>query len=82
MALIESLVAEEFDLATCQEMVVDHAFTLPMALCWPDSEVAGAHRSGLRQHRAGAAALGRALLQARPGDRAGIAAWPGTNGWW
>ena len=34
--LIESLVGDEFDLVTCQEMVVDHAFTLPMALCWPD----------------------------------------------
>ena len=34
--LIEALVAEDFDLTTCQEMVVDHAFTLPMALCWPD----------------------------------------------
>lgn len=34
--LIESLVAEEFDLTTCQEMLVDHAFTLPMALLWPE----------------------------------------------
>jgi protocatechuate 4,5-dioxygenase beta chain len=34
--LIESLVGEEFDLTTCQEMLVDHAFTLPMALLWPD----------------------------------------------
>jgi protocatechuate 4,5-dioxygenase beta chain len=34
--LIESLVQEEFDLTTCQEMQVDHAFTLPMALLWPD----------------------------------------------
>ena len=33
--LIESLVGEEFDLTTCQEMKVDHAFTLPMALLWP-----------------------------------------------
>jgi len=33
--LIESLIGEEFDLTTCQEMVVDHAFTLPMALLWP-----------------------------------------------
>ncbi|MGM9490821.1 class III extradiol dioxygenase family protein [Ideonella sp. YS5] len=33
--LIDSLVAEDFDLTTCQEMVVDHAFTLPMALLWP-----------------------------------------------
>jgi protocatechuate 4,5-dioxygenase beta chain len=29
-------VADEFDLVTCQEMRVDHAFTLPMALLWPD----------------------------------------------
>jgi protocatechuate 4,5-dioxygenase beta chain len=36
--IIESLVAEDFDLVTCQEMVVDHAFTLPMALCWPDQK--------------------------------------------
>jgi len=34
--LIESLVGEDFDLTTCQEMLVDHAFTLPMALLWPD----------------------------------------------
>ena len=34
--LIEQLVQEEFDLTTCQEMKVDHAFTLPMALLWPD----------------------------------------------
>ena len=36
--LIESLVAEDFDLTTCQEMLVDHAFTLPMALLWPDQK--------------------------------------------
>ncbi len=34
--LIEALVADEFDLTTCQEMKVDHAFTLPLALLWPD----------------------------------------------
>jgi protocatechuate 4,5-dioxygenase, beta chain len=34
--LIESLVADEFDLTTCQEMLVDHAVTVPMALLWPD----------------------------------------------
>jgi protocatechuate 4,5-dioxygenase beta chain len=33
--LIESLVADEFDPVTCQEMLVDHAFTVPMALLWP-----------------------------------------------
>jgi len=36
--LIEHLVKEDFDLTTCQEMAVDHAFTLPMALCWPDQK--------------------------------------------
>jgi protocatechuate 4,5-dioxygenase beta chain len=33
--LIESLVGEEFDLTTCQEMLVDHAFTVPLKLLWP-----------------------------------------------
>lgn len=33
--LIESLVAAEFDMTTCQEMLVDHAFAIPMALLWP-----------------------------------------------
>jgi len=36
--LIEALIDEEFDLTTCQEMKVDHAFTLPMALLWPDQQ--------------------------------------------
>lgn len=34
--LINSLVADEFDLTTCQEMFVDHGFTVPMSLLWPD----------------------------------------------
>ncbi len=33
--LIEALVADEFDVTTCQEMLVDHAFTVPMSLMWP-----------------------------------------------
>ena len=37
--MIESLVADEFDITTCQEMVVDHAFTLPLKLMWPALEV-------------------------------------------
>ena len=36
--LINSLVADEFDLTTCQEMLVDHAFTLPLQLLWPDRQ--------------------------------------------
>lgn len=34
--LIDALIEEEFDLTTCQEMLVDHAFTLPLKLMWPD----------------------------------------------
>jgi protocatechuate 4,5-dioxygenase beta chain len=33
--LIESLVNDEFDLTTCQEMLVDHAFAIPLQLLWP-----------------------------------------------
>ena len=34
--LIESLVAGEFDVTSCQEVLVDHAFTVPLQLLWPD----------------------------------------------
>jgi protocatechuate 4,5-dioxygenase beta chain len=33
--LIESLVQDEFDVTTCQEMLVDHSFAIPLALLWP-----------------------------------------------
>jgi protocatechuate 4,5-dioxygenase beta chain len=36
--LIEALVAEDFDITTCQEMLVDHAFCIPLELCWPGPE--------------------------------------------
>ena len=36
--IIESLIDQEFDPMTCQEMLVDHAFTLPMKLLWPAVE--------------------------------------------
>lgn len=35
--LIEALVNDEFDLTTCQEMLVDHAFALPLQLLWPQT---------------------------------------------
>jgi protocatechuate 4,5-dioxygenase beta chain len=35
--LIEHLVDHEFDITTCQEMLVDHAFTIPLKLFWPDA---------------------------------------------
>ncbi len=34
--LIESLVADEFDITMCQEMLIDHAFAIPMQLLWPN----------------------------------------------
>jgi protocatechuate 4,5-dioxygenase beta chain len=33
--IIEQLVGDEFDVTSCQEMLVDHAFTIPLALLWP-----------------------------------------------
>jgi len=33
--LINSLVADEFDITICQEMLIDHAVTIPMTLMWP-----------------------------------------------
>lgn len=34
--IIESMVADEFDITSCQELAVDHGFTVPMQLLWPD----------------------------------------------
>ena len=34
--MIDALVEEEFDITSCQEMLVDHAFTLPLELLWPN----------------------------------------------
>jgi protocatechuate 4,5-dioxygenase beta chain len=39
--IIESLVREDFDVTSCQEMVVDHGFTVPLSLFWPDASYAG-----------------------------------------
>ncbi len=37
--LINSLIERDFDLTTCQEMLVDHAYTLPLKMLWPEGEV-------------------------------------------
>jgi protocatechuate 4,5-dioxygenase beta chain len=36
--VIEGLVKDEFDVTTCQEMLVDHAVVVPMQLLWPEGE--------------------------------------------
>ena len=33
--VIESMVADEFDITSCQELPVDHGFVVPMQLFWP-----------------------------------------------
>ena len=33
--LINALVADDFDVTMCQDMLIDHAVTIPMALTWP-----------------------------------------------
>lgn len=38
--IIETLVDREFDVVTCQEMLVDHGFCVPMQLLWPEREKA------------------------------------------
>jgi protocatechuate 4,5-dioxygenase beta chain len=35
--IIEGLIADEFDITSCQKMLVDHALTIPFELCWPDA---------------------------------------------
>jgi protocatechuate 4,5-dioxygenase beta chain len=35
-AIIEAVVKDEFDVTTCQEMLIDHAVTIPLQLLWPD----------------------------------------------
>jgi protocatechuate 4,5-dioxygenase beta chain len=39
--IIESLVHDEFDITSCQEMRVDHGFTVPMSLFWPNASYTG-----------------------------------------
>ena len=36
--LIENLVGDGFDITMCQEMLVDHAVTIPLSLMWPGDE--------------------------------------------
>ncbi|MFO1409240.1 MAG: class III extradiol dioxygenase family protein [Steroidobacteraceae bacterium] len=37
--IIEGVVAEEFDVTTCQELQVDHASSVPVELLWPNQKV-------------------------------------------
>lgn len=39
--LVESLIKDEFDITTCQEALIDHAVSLPLALFWPEHQSQG-----------------------------------------
>jgi protocatechuate 4,5-dioxygenase beta chain len=39
-AIIEGVVKDEFDVTMCQEMLIDHACTVPLQLLWPDQQPA------------------------------------------
>ena len=39
--LTNALVADDFDMTVCQEMLVDHAVTIPLALMWPAAAKSG-----------------------------------------
>jgi protocatechuate 4,5-dioxygenase beta chain len=36
--LVEGLIADDFDMTVCQEMLIDHALAIPFELCWPDTK--------------------------------------------
>ncbi|MEQ1883327.1 MAG: class III extradiol dioxygenase family protein [Burkholderiales bacterium] len=36
--IIETLIDAEFDITTCQEMLIDHSLSIPLELSWPDSD--------------------------------------------
>ncbi len=36
--IINHLIEKEFDIVSCQEMLVDHAVTLPLKLLWPEGD--------------------------------------------
>jgi protocatechuate 4,5-dioxygenase, beta chain len=79
-SIIEKLVEREFDITTCQEMLIDHAITVPLALAWPGGNAAPVRIVPVSlntvQHPLPSArrclALGRAVGEA-------LAEWPGNE---
>jgi len=39
--LVNALVADDFDMTVCQDMLIDHAVTIPLALMWPTAAKTG-----------------------------------------
>ena len=73
--IINSLVADEFDVTTCQEMLVDHAFCIP----WSCSGRRGSAASGgsdRRQHGAASPALGPRCYKLGKAIGRAVESWP------
>lgn len=74
--IVEHLMERDFDIVTCQEMLIDHACSLPMKLFWPngvglDGVETAAHRPALLL---GVQGDGVACLGAKGGSCAAAAA--------
>jgi protocatechuate 4,5-dioxygenase beta chain len=39
--IVDTLVEDEFDVTTCQEQLIDHSVSLPLALLWPEGDPSG-----------------------------------------
>ena len=57
--LINALVADEFDITMCQDMLIDHAVTIPHDPDVAGRALAGEDRADIDQHRAASAAFAR-----------------------
>ena len=69
--LINALVADEFDITMCQDMLVDHAVTIPHDPDVAGRALAGEDRADIDQHRAASApSLARCLRLGRSVGRA------------
>ncbi|MBL8549558.1 MAG: protocatechuate 3,4-dioxygenase [Hyphomonadaceae bacterium] len=76
--LIEHLVEHEFDIATCQNMKVDHAFVLPLQLLWPDGDAPPAVPISINTVQHPLPSVGRCLKLGRA-IGAGLASWQGAE---
>ena len=74
--------ADGIRLTTCQEMLVDHAFTLPLALFWPDRRIRPASgrpsRSASTRCRQPLPSAARCYSLGQAIGRA-VASWPGDE---
>lgn len=83
--LIESLVADEFDITISQEMKVDHGLMVPMMTMWPEAKEWPIRAVPVAVNGPTSTAIRSAMLQAGEGARAGDRVVPGgpqSRGLW